>query len=237
MTEFEQQLRADLQDLASTAPTTTRLRLNQPSMTPAAHPLRRGWLTPVLAATACLAAIGVAIGASYLFGANEPAAETNSAAPTVSSTVVQPDEETQRAVAKFLEEIQAQYGSKVSLATDWEEATILVGVAPPVPDELLQLDGESVAELRVDVFPASVTVSQYEAFVRAVGRAEFPGKRRVCAFSLAPDSAAITVNVVGLDEMTPAASADLKAQLETFTDAHIVMSQAPELASGSACMR
>lgn len=62
-----------------------------------------------------------------------------------------PDESTERNVSAFVHRIASSFGSKVWLATDWETATILIGVAAPLPQELEQLNGTTVAGLRVDL--------------------------------------------------------------------------------------
>ena len=191
------------------------------------RPMRRGWLVPALAAGACLAAVGAATAAPHVLGGDGTTAKVQST--TTNPAEVVPDQQTQLAVTQFVDNVTTSYGSKVFVSTDWETGAILVGVAPPIPDALRSLDGTSVAGLRVQVFEAVVTVSDYEAFIKAVDRADFPGKERVCSFSLPGDSAAIQVNVTGLSEMTSTEAADLQAHLQALTQAAVVLREAREV--------
>jgi hypothetical protein len=238
MTEFEEQLRTDLRELASTAPNLTQVgfRASAPA---GVRPSRKGLFLPVLVGVASVAVIGAAIGAAQMLRADPSANVTSSTPPGSATTEDQhkPSKDAQQEVGKFLDQVRADYRSKVSLATDWDASTILIGVAPPVPAALERLDGTSVAGLRVDVFAAKVTTADYEAFIKAVGRANFSGKESVCDFSLPSDSASIQVNIAGLGDMTPTAVADLRAQLEALTDAAIDLTQAPEVSGVSACQR
>jgi len=190
--------------------------------------MHRGWLVPALAAGACVAAVSAAVAAPHILGGDETTAEVRSTTTTNPAEVV-PDQETQLAVGRFVDSVSASYGSQVFVSTDWDTGVILVGVAPPIPDELKSLDGTSVAGLRVQVFEAAVTVSDFEAFIKAVDRADFPGKERVCSFSLPGDSAVIQVNVTGLRDMTSSEAADLQAHLRTFTSAGVILREARDV--------
>jgi len=232
MNEFERQLRADLQVVAAAAPTPKLVLRHQDQSNGVARPRHGGWLVPVLAAVACVAAVSAAVAAPNILGGDGTTAEVRST--TTSPADVLPDQQTQLAVARFVDSVSASYGSQVFVSTDWETGAILVGVAPPIPDELNSLDGTSVAGLRVQIFEAAVTVSDYEAFIKAVDRADFPGKERVCSFSLPGDSAAIQVNVTGLSEMTSTEAADLQTHLQALTQAAVVLREARDF-QPSAC--
>lgn len=224
MTEFEDQLRADLEEIATFAPSTTLVRARLSSATAATPPPARPRLLPVLAAAAAVAA--VSIGGAYVMQADRSGSDGRVPPLSEPTGGEIPDQATQRLVSDFVHQIKASYGADVYVATDWETATILVGAAPPIPSELERLDDTTVAGLRVDVFPADVTVSEFEAFMKAVDRATFPDKDRVCSFGLPEDSASIQVNVAALAQMSPDAVAALQAELESLTDARVFLSEA-----------
>lgn len=221
MTKFEDQLRSDLEAFASLAPSTTLVRSRLSSAADAKGRTRVGRLAPVLAAAAAVAMVSV--GVAYVLQADDSVGDADVAPLGDPTTGGVPDQTSQREVSDFVRELRSSFGSKVYVATDWDTSTILVGAAPPVPGELQRLDETTVGGFRVDVFPAEVTVNDFEAFVKSVSRAEFPGKQRVCSFGLPADSAAVQVNVAGLSEMPPAEVAALQAQLENLTDARVLL--------------
>jgi hypothetical protein len=223
MTELEDQIRDDLEFLASSAPSTTPMRVRIAAAATPARPPKRGRVTPLLVVAGIVAAGAVATHALQGQAPEKPTVATSTGNPSQGAI---PDEAARRSVNDFVRGIRSTYGPKVYVATDWEAGKVLIGVAPPIPVDLTSLDGTTVADLRVAVFPASVTVGAFEAFVKAVGAADFPGKDRVCSFGMPQDSAAIQVNVRALSDLTPSAVSELQAHLQKFTTAAIRLTEA-----------
>lgn len=237
MTNYENQLRQDLDDLASTAPHVTAEGLATAAPRSVARSSR--W-TPIAGAAAAAFIIGGGLVLGYALDPRDAPPEVGVAnEPTSAPT---PDAVTKREASAFVHDLQGIYGAKVNPAIDWDLGRILVPVSGPIPAELARLDATSVSGLAVDIFPANVSTAAYNDFIRATAVASFAGKDLVCSFGLDAASSHIEVRVWGLEQLSAEERSNLQEFLGQLTPARISLVNAPEFHelsgeqdSGGAC--
>lgn len=226
MGELETELRAALATVADAGPNPARLANRfRTSMRHDTNPRRRvllPFLTAAAVATIAAAAAFVQLGDSHPPDRRQGSASASLSAPDSSV----PNESDVEEVNQFAAAIRADWGSKVYLATLWNQGQIRIAVSSPIPDRLQSLDGSKVGGLTVVVSAAPVTNQEFQTFISEVGDASFPGAQDVCSFNLSPDAMTIEVQVRGLSTMTPEEKGLLAAQLTSMTDAEVRLVEA-----------
>lgn len=180
----------------------------------------------LIGAAAASALMAIAVGATAFQGddastgatrQHPPSTTPQPSVPEASPTPAKPSTAGWRAVESFVLRARHQHRG-VTTAIDWESQTILLAVSRRIAPDLAALDGDSVEGLTVQVFRAAVSTREYEAFIRAVSKANFPLHDRVISFSRPMGSAYIRVNVRRLRDLRPEQRVGLLEHLARFTD-------------------
>lgn len=192
-------------------------------------PQRRHHLVPMVASAASVAiVVGVAFAAGGIM--NRPS-DTGRPAASATPSPGQPSDSDPvigRQVEDFVQDVMAKYGETVQPSVDWEAGVITLAVPSPIPPELADLDGTDVSGLTVVVVDAEVSQAEYEAFIVAVGKANFPNKDRVKSFSLLPGGTGVWVNILDLEKLSEADRLALFDNLTALTDATVMLVPASE---------
>lgn len=180
------------------------------------------WVSPLAAAAAVLAVVGAGVLWSHHGDGNPSPASAGPQNVSRSNDQVASDSQ----LEQYVNGLTEQYPG-LNASVDRPSRTILIAAPTPISGALKARDGTHVGDYVVDVFPASVTVAAYDAFIQNVAEATFPDHARVTSFNLPQGSDYIEVKVAGLDKMSDEDAAALKLNLEELTDCRLELTTAP----------
>lgn len=167
------------------------------------------------------ALMGAAVAVATLAAVASPVeADPSASASTLTTqdkTVLPPQAQVQAAM-RFVHSQSNQHGKHVYASTDWDDNRIVIAADSEVRADLSGYDGTDIEGLRVDVIPAVVTPLEFEAAMHAIDKETFPNSDRVGSFGLPIDTSTVDVNIIGLDDLSPAEQTSLTADLERISD-------------------
>lgn len=239
MTTLEDQLRTGMHAVADQAPDVASIResIVRPG-SPAADAdishsrwwARRGsWL---LAAAATVAIVASTATLAYLRDAEQPirmpavSEPLDEPSPYVVDLGSPPNQRAAREVQAFLDRELAQH-PQVQATAEWKSNTLWLPIDPPVPDHLARLNGAIVGGLQVRVLPAGITNQDFSAFMKDVGRTDFPGKERIEGFGLNSDATSVTILIRGLEDMADSERQALSKSVEEATNEPFLLLPGP----------